>query len=61
MKLPTVAEYKKGLTAFAGLLVSAISLGVLHGTVLSYAILASTALTAIGVVAVKNVPPKPPA
>lgn len=54
MKLPSVAEIRKGAVAVAGLVGQAIALGVLHGVVLHDAQLILAAATAVGVIVVPN-------
>lgn len=54
MKLPTLPEIRKALVAVAGVLAQVIELGVLHGSVLHYAQVASGAVAAVLVYVVPN-------
>lgn len=54
MKLPTVAEIRKTLTALVGLVAQVVALGVLSGTALHWAQLVLAGATAVGVYVVPN-------
>jgi len=60
VRVPTLAEARKGLAAVAGVAAEAVALGVLHGATLNIAQLIIAAATAVGVYAVPNAPEPAP-
>jgi hypothetical protein len=56
MKLPKIAQVRKALVGAAGVLAQVIELGVIHGSALHYAQVASGVLAAVLVYVVPNQP-----